>query len=120
MWQSGFRSTVIARTILQAAVIGWMSLCSTLPIDAAEDVAVPAVAALNFEDDIVPIFQARCFKCHGAETRKAGLDLRRQFTLVKGGDSGPAVAPGKPDESPLIEMIEKKEMPPKDEDPLEV
>ncbi len=39
--------------------------------------------------------------------------------LIAGGDSGVAIVPGKPDESPLIEMIEKKEMPPKEEDPLE-
>lgn len=81
--------------------------------------AATAGAALNFEDDVVPILEARCFKCHGAESRKAGLDLRRRFTLVQGGDSGAAIVPGKPDESPLIEMIEKKEMPPKEEDPLD-
>ncbi|MGE5192167.1 MAG: PSD1 and planctomycete cytochrome C domain-containing protein [Deltaproteobacteria bacterium] len=91
--------------------------------NAAEDVpAKPAPAAskpLTFEDDVVPLFEVRCFKCHGAEVRKAGLDLRRQFSLVKGGDSGAAIVPGKPDESLLIEMITKKEMPPKDEDPLD-
>ena len=89
MWQRGFRLPGIAGAILQAAVVGWMSLCVTPQVTAVDDVAVqaaaPQQAAINFEDDVVPIFQARCFKCHGAETRKAGLDLRRQFTLVKGG-----------------------------------
>lgn len=74
---------------------------------------------LNFEDDVVPILEVRCFKCHGAETRKGGLDLRRKFTIVKGGDGGAAIQPGKPEESLIIEMIEKKEMPPKEEDPLD-
>src|SRR5438105_3688844 len=123
MWRRGPRFSAIVCAILKPAVAGWLGWCSASQVDAADDVAQPAGAAqpavLNFEDDIVPSFEARCFKCHGAETRKAGLDLRRQFTLIRGGDSGPAVVPGKPDESSLIEMIEKKEMPPKDEDPLE-
>jgi hypothetical protein len=74
----------------------------------------------NFEDDVVPILQVRCLKCHGDENRKGGLDLRRKFTIVQGGDGGAAIVPGKPDDSLLIEMIVKKEMPPKDEDPLDV
>jgi hypothetical protein len=74
---------------------------------------------LNFEDDVVPILEARCFRCHGAETRKSGLDLRRKFTMLKGSDGGPVIVPGKPDESTLVEMISKKEMPPKEEDPLD-
>jgi cytochrome c553 len=127
MWQCTIRNTfryqiaglrAFLNIVLQVATLGWLSLfLFTEPAAIADDAAVSA--ALNFEDDVLPILEARCFKCHGAETRKAGLDLRRQFMLVKGGDSGPAIVPGKPDESPLIEMIEKKEMPPKEEDPLE-
>lgn len=85
------------------------------------DDAKPEAAAkrLTFEDDVVPILEARCFKCHGTENRKGGLDLRRRFRMEAGGDSGAALVPGKPDESLLIEMVEKKEMPPKEEDPLD-
>ncbi|MBI3862819.1 MAG: PSD1 domain-containing protein [Planctomycetia bacterium] len=107
-----------------AAAVVWIALQgspSGLQAIAADD-AAPAEAkqpALNFEDDILPILEVRCLKCHGAQMRKAGLDLRRQFTIVKGGDSGAAIVPGKPDESLLIEMIEKKEMPPKEDDPLD-
>ena len=81
----------------------------------------PALAepALTFEDDVLPILEARCIRCHGAEVKKSGLDLRRRFTIVEGGDSGPALVPGKPTESLLLEKIESKEMPPKDEDPLD-
>jgi len=90
--------------------------------DAAKTPAPAAVSsppALNFEDDVVPVLEVRCFQCHGAETRKAGLDLRRRFSILKGGDSGTALVPGKPDESLLVEMVVKKEMPPKEEDPLD-
>jgi hypothetical protein len=76
-------------------------------------------APANFEDDVAPILEIRCVKCHGAEIRKGGLDLRRRFTMLRGGDGGPAIVPGKPSESLLIEMLEKQEMPPKEEDPIE-
>ncbi len=114
MWQRGRR---YAAPPLIAAALLWFGLCSWTSTAIADDKA--ASATLTFEDDIVPIFETRCFKCHGGETRKAGLDLRRRFTLITGGDSGAAIVPGKPDESPLVDMIEKKEMPPKEEDPLE-
>ena len=42
---------------------------------------------LTFEEDVFPILKVRCFKCHGEQARKAGLDLRRRFTIVKGGDN---------------------------------
>ncbi|MDB5385049.1 MAG: hypothetical protein JWM11_695, partial [Planctomycetaceae bacterium] len=85
----------------------------------AED-AKPAVSkTLSFEADIVPIMQARCAKCHGGEKLEAGLDVRRRFTLIKGGDSGTSLMVGKPDESLLLERIEKNEMPPPEEGKLD-
>jgi hypothetical protein len=75
-----------------------------------------ADAPVLFETHVLPILETRCFKCHGEGKTKGGLDLRRKFTILKGGDSGPALVPGKPKESLLVERIEKGEMPPaKDE-----
>jgi hypothetical protein len=72
-----------------------------------------------FEEDVVPILETRCFKCHGAEKQEGGLDLRRKFKIVQGGDGGAALISGKPDESLLIEKVVSKEMPPKGDDPLD-
>ncbi|MCH7728273.1 MAG: DUF1549 domain-containing protein [Planctomycetes bacterium] len=66
----------------------------------------------------MPIFKAHCFKCHGEGQRKSGLDLRRRFAIVSGGDGGPAIVIGKPQRSLLIEMIQDGLMPPEDERPL--
>ena len=74
---------------------------------------------LNFEDDIVPILKVHCFRCHGEKVRKSGLDLRRRFTIVKGGENGSALTTGKPEDSLLITMILDGEMPPEDEKPLD-
>src|SRR5262245_31413756 len=85
----------------------------------AADPAAPGATKVVFETDIAPILEARCVKCHGHGQTKAGLDLRRKFAMLKGGDSGPALAPGKPGESLLIQRVEKGEMPPPEEGRLD-
>ena len=46
------------------------------------------------------VLETNCTACHG-EAAMSGLDLRQRQTILKGGDRGPAVIPGKPDESLL-------------------
>ena len=68
---------------------------------------------LTYEKDVRPIFRAHCFDCHGATGElKGGLDLRLVRTMTKGGESGPAIMPGKPDASFLLERVTAGEMPP--------
>ncbi|MEO6001845.1 MAG: DUF1553 domain-containing protein [Opitutus sp.] len=82
--------------------------------------ALPASAKkLSFNESVQPILAENCYQCHGADpgSRKAGLRLDRAETAFKPlKEGGPALIPGKPDESPLIQRIEskdeKKRMPP--------
>src|SRR5262245_4142053 len=77
----------------------------------------PAIVAAPpvFEKDIRPIFKAHCFECHGeGEKLKGGLDLRLRRLILQGGDDGPALVPGKPDQSPLFKLIRSGEMPKRD------
>ena len=72
-----------------------------------------AVDELTFEKHIRPIFRAHCYDCHGAEKQVKGeLDLRLVRLMEKGGELGPALVKGKPDESYLLERIVNGEMPP--------
>jgi mono/diheme cytochrome c family protein len=67
----------------------------------------------QFNGQIRPLLQAHCTECHGeAEKPKAGLDLRLRSLVLKGGKSGPAVVPGKPADSLLIEKVSAGDMPP--------
>jgi mono/diheme cytochrome c family protein len=66
------------------------------------------------EHQILPIFQLRCVACHGKRKQEGGLDLRTVAGRRKGGKSGPALIPGNPDTSLLIQRIESGEMPPPD------
>ncbi len=68
-----------------------------------------------FETEIRPLLVERCSECHGGETPEAGLQLVSRETLLSGGDSGAAVAPGEPDQSLLIravEYLDEPKMPP--------
>ncbi len=68
-----------------------------------------------FERHVRPILKAHCFHCHGELGETEGnLDVRLRRFLIAGGDSGPAIEPGKPDESLLIQRIRSQEMPPGD------
>ena len=64
------------------------------------------------ENDVLAIFQMRCVVCHGKRKQEGGLDLRFQASRLKGGRSGPALVPGKPDESLLMQRIVAGQMPP--------
>lgn len=72
---------------------------------------------VTFSDDVQPLLEARCFACHGPEKQKADLRLDRRSNVLKGGESGPALVPGKSGESLLIELVsdhaEDRRMPPK-------
>lgn len=81
----------------------------------AETPASPAAepAGLVFEKDVRPILKAYCLDCHGGvEELSGGLDLRLRRFLISGGESGPAITPGAPAESPLVQRMLAGEMPP--------
>ena len=71
-----------------------------------------------FESDVLPIFRAKCTKCHNARARKAELDLSSLGGVMKGSESGDTIEKSKPDESLLFQMIDEGDMPPKGNRPL--
>ncbi len=74
-------------------------------------------AALEqFEKEVRPLLATRCQGCHGPTKQKGGLRLDSRPAMLAGGDTGPAVVPGKPGESLLVDAInygEQVRMPPK-------
>ena len=58
-----------------------------------------------FEARVRPVLVEKCYGCHGADKQKGGLRLDSRDALRTGGDSGPALIPGKPDESRLVRAV---------------
>jgi len=79
------------------------------PPKAGSEVAFAQVAA---------VFKDKCTICHGGVEPKGGLDLRSAKAAIAGGDSGPGVKPGEPDESPIWQQIADRKMPPKNKPQL--
>ncbi len=75
-----------------------------------------------FEKQVRPLLAARCQSCHGARKQKGNLRLDSRAGALKGGDTSPAIVPGKPEESLLVDAIrygETNQMPPKSQLPAE-
>lgn len=77
-------------------VIGWcvLTFAGTAGILADE-------ISASFEKVIAPALAAKCVSCHRPDNLKGGLDFSTRDSLIKGGDSGASLIPGKADESPI-------------------
>jgi mono/diheme cytochrome c family protein len=71
-----------------------------------------------FTEKIKPLLELRCVSCHGPDKVKGGLRLDSRAAALKGGENGPALVPGKPAESLIVQAVMHArpdlEMPPKD------
>ena len=70
-----------------------------------------AQEAPSFGRDIAPLLAAKCIGCHAGNVKMGGLDLDTYESLLKGGDHGKAVVPGKSAESRLYLMVAGKQEP---------
>jgi hypothetical protein len=71
--------------------------------------------ALFFDERVEPILGKRCLGCHNEELKDGGISFLDRDSLLKGGSRGPAVVPGKPGDSVLIQAVRQEgelKMPP--------
>ncbi|MEM9702271.1 MAG: DUF1549 domain-containing protein, partial [Planctomycetota bacterium] len=82
--------------------------------DGPDERAVAAAKARFFENEVRPLLVKHCYECHSEETQEGELRVDSLAHLLAGGWSGPAVVPGKPGESVLMEAVNYDiyEMPP--------
>src|SRR5437764_8503999 len=70
----------------------------------------------SFERKVRPILVQHCVSCHGEKKQKGELRLDLKAGFAKGGENGPAVVPGKPEQSRLVKLVRYDndvKMPPK-------
>jgi mono/diheme cytochrome c family protein len=64
-----------------------------------------AESPVDYVTQVKPLLTRHCVACHGAAKPRGGLRLDTAAAALQGGDSGPAVLPGRGDESPLIAAV---------------
>jgi len=116
----GVRDAGFARTWVLIFAGCWLGLICTKSWGAEVTAAHPSAEHIEFfENKIRPVLTQHCYSCHSAEATKlkGGLRLDSRASLLKGGDTGPAIVPGQPDASLLIKAVRYKDedtaMPPK-------
>ena len=91
--------------------------CLGMPLVLAFALGCPTSSGIageepSFQESYARVIRANCLRCHNARDAKAGLDLSTRKGLLKGGDLGPAIVVGEPDESLLIQRVTEGSMPP--------
>ncbi|MBT5599618.1 MAG: DUF1549 domain-containing protein [Planctomycetaceae bacterium] len=101
---------------IQSLIWCWigLSLCNSVAVAQDDDFSPAQIE--GFEKNIRPLLIQHCYECHSADADKikGGLLLDSREALLVGGDSGPAIVSGKPQESLLISAVKYQsyEMPP--------
>ena len=76
-----------------------------------------------FEKSVRPVLIERCQDCHSSDGPESGLSVEHLADLLKGGERGRAIVPGKPEESLLIRALShgdvELQMPPKEKLPAD-
>ncbi len=71
-----------------------------------------------FREKVLPLLNTKCISCHGPEKQEGGLRLDTREAALKGGENGPSLIEGKPEESLLVQAVKfdnaDLQMPPKD------
>ena len=110
------RTSIPRRTAIQAR----QSRCVSLAAILLSAFTAHAEDKVTYQDNILPIIQANCAKCHNEDKKKADLDLTSYQGALKGSGSGAVLISGNPDASKLWKSITQTEEPfmPQNQPPL--
>jgi hypothetical protein len=103
--------------LIGGATVVMGCMAAVAPLRAAEPTKEPTAEQVEFfETKIRPVLAEHCFECHGAKEQNNSLRLDSHDAILEGGDRGPAIVPGRADESLLITAVryveEDLQMPP--------
>lgn len=104
----------VATAFVLIAILARSGLAQPIPI-----AAVSRTDSVSFEKEIVPILRQSCLACHSANDASGELVLETPQSILRGGDSGPAIVAGKSGESLLLKLAAHQEdpvMPPEGND----
>lgn len=123
MSNTHFTKAILKRAALWAAVTGAFAWAASAAEVDVSKLPPPAKKKISYAQDIKPIIEKSCLKCHGPEKPKAKLRLDSRAAILKGSEDGPVVVEGNSAKSKLIHAVarldEDSAMPPEGKaDPL--
>ena len=105
-------SLCLLALVASSTAFAWLGRPVAAQAPPAAGQAPDAAQAEFFESAIRPLLADNCHACHSAQigTPFGGLRLDSRDGLLAGGDSGPVIVPGRPDESPLVQRLHGRPM----------
>jgi hypothetical protein len=101
----------VAPLLLRALIMLGLTSAALAPARRGAAATHPPARPLSFARDVAPIFDRWCVACHGGKEAHAGLWLDSRGGVMRGGDAGPVVIPGNPEDSLLLAKIEHRHRP---------
>ena len=92
-------------------LLGWSASLLAAPKVSEKHAAQMAKGLTLFKSDVRALLKQHCVKCHGGDKIRGDLDLTTRAGLLKGGEEGPSVIPGKADGSFLMTVLRHEEEP---------
>jgi hypothetical protein len=91
---------------MKAPIVGLLLIAALLGVARGEEQGQGRDREF-FEKHVRPLLARQCYECHSGQARRleANLRLDSRGGVLAGGDMGPAIVPGKPEESLLIEAV---------------
>ncbi|MBI1902884.1 MAG: PSD1 domain-containing protein [Planctomycetia bacterium] len=91
-----------------AGVLFLAAVVASTAQDKDDDLPPAAKRDVDFAKDVQPLFAKYCLHCHGDKMQEGGLRLNQKKSALAGGDSGPAILPGKSSESRMVRYVTGK------------
>jgi len=86
-------------------------LAQEVPVEPIRVITLNRKEPVSFEKEIYPILEDKCISCHAGPVKSGGLDMSSYEGLIKGGKRGPAIQPGRPNDSLLVQLAGRTKQP---------
>lgn len=87
------------------------AILQSSPTNAAPQVDAVPQTDISYSEDVYPILESRCSKCHMGKFTSKDLNMGTYESLMIGSQNGPVIIAGDAKESLLVQKISKGQMP---------
>ena len=102
---------LLTNALLGLMTMGLMSPAAVHGQTPISIVAPKLGAPVSFQTDVLPILRKKCLACHSTSEANGELVLETVPAMLKGGDTGPAIAPRRSDDSLLLKLASHRQKP---------